>query len=39
VERGSGLSEEEYLDGSEEHIDLFMRILETLRIDPGHLLG
>ena len=29
----------EYLDGSEEHIDLFMRMLETLRIDPDHLLG
>ena len=29
----------EYLDGSEEHIDLFMRILESLRIDPDHLLG
>lgn len=29
----------EYLDGSEEHIDLFMRMLEALRIDPDHLLG
>ena len=29
----------EYLDGSEEHIDLFMRILESLNIDPDHLLG
>ena len=29
----------EYLDGSEERIDLFMRILESLRIDPDHLLG
>ena len=32
-------SEGEYLDGSEEHIDLFMRMLEALRIDPDHLLG
>ena len=31
--------EGEYLDGSEQHIDLFMRILETLEIDPDHLLG
>ena len=29
----------EYLDGSGEHIDLFMRMLESLRIDPDHLLG
>jgi len=29
----------EYLDGSVEHIELFMRMLESLRIDPDHLLG
>jgi len=29
----------EYLYGSREHIDLFMRMLESLRIDPDHLLG
>ena len=32
-------AEGEYFDGSEEHIDLFMRVLETLKIDPDHLLG
>lgn len=32
-------AEGEYLDGPEGHIDLFLRILEVLEIDPDHLLG
>ncbi|WP_400218752.1 hypothetical protein [Methanomethylophilus alvi] len=32
-------AEGEYLDGPEGHIDLFLRILEALEIDPDHLLG
>jgi len=32
-------AEGEYPDGSGEHIDLFMRMLESLRMDPDHLLG
>lgn len=32
-------AEGEYLDGPEGHIDLFLRILDVLEIDPDHLLG
>lgn len=32
-------AEGEYLDGPEGYIDLFLRILEALEIDPDHLLG
>lgn len=30
--------DEEYLDGSEEHQELFMELLESLKIDPDHLI-
>lgn len=29
----------EYLDGPDGRIDLFMRVLEALDVDPDHLLG
>jgi transposase len=32
-------TEGEYLNRSEEHIELFMRILEALKVDPDHLMG
>ena len=32
-------ADKEYLDGSKEHIGLFMRMVEALGIDPDHLLG
>lgn len=37
--RYDGSNGSEYFDGSEEHIDLFMGTLESLRIDLDHLLG
>ena len=29
-------SDEEYLDGSSEHEELFMRMIAALRLDPDH---
>ena len=30
--------DEEYLDGSPEHEELFMRMIEALRLNPDHLI-
>ena len=30
--------DEEYLDGSPEHEELFMRMVEVLGLDPDHLI-